>query len=409
MTDDAPANGTPEQPGDGPPPPPASMAPDTVIRPPASAIVADPDDADGPATDDRGAGQPPAPPAGAGLPGPIGPGDPTRAARAGTTAGLVALGAGLLGAAVVIAGFRSRSGDDGGLDWSTYGVGLGATAVLLVIAVLGALAGRRTGGRAREEVVTWPGTVGILATGLMIGIGIDRDDSWVGYLIGGVMTVLAVIGYAAARRAAFVVVAILGLAIVYALLFDDLLADSIGSDHPQVTGAALVVVFVVAVTVVGWALPSRAVSGVVVGAFGLVGILGILGSFAVMRFLGGIFGGMSVTLDSRTGDVTSPGGDGFASAIGVSAGFDASDVWWVVALGGVLAVLWALAATASNHAGFSVLAIAMPALGTPLASVALAAEHPTWWAATAAVAGGVLLLGGALLARIRGRRTAPAA
>ena len=251
MTDAAPANGTPEQPGGGPPPPPASTAPQTVIRPPASAIVADPDDAD---TDARGAGAPPPPAVGTGLPGPTGPGDPTRAARAGTTAGLVALGAGLLGAAVVIAGFRSRSGDDG-LDWSTYGVGLGATAVLLVIAVLGALAGRRAGGRAREEVVTWPGTVGILATGLMIGIGIDRDDHWVGYLIGGVMAVLAVIGYAAARRAAFVVVAILGLAIVYALLFDDLLADSIGSDHPQVTGAALVVVFVVVVTLVGGGQP----------------------------------------------------------------------------------------------------------------------------------------------------------
>ncbi|MFB9766243.1 hypothetical protein ACFFOS_17795 [Nocardioides kongjuensis] len=400
MTDDAPANGTPEQPGDGPPPPPASMAPDTVIRPPASAIVADPDDAGGLVTDDRGVGQqPPPPPFGAGLPGPVGPGDPTRAARAGTTAALVALGAGLLGAAVLIAGFRSRSGDDG-LDWSNYGVGLGATAVLLVIAVLGALAGRRTGGRAREEVVTWPGTVGIVATGLMIGIGIDRDDHWVGYLIGGVMTVLAVIGYLAARRAAFVVVAVLGLAIVYALLFDDLLADSIGSDHPQVTGAALVVVFVVAVTVVGWALPSRAVSGVVVGAVGLVGILGILGSFAVMRFLGGIFGGMGAML----GGGVDGGRDGFASTTSVSSGFDASDVWWVVALGGVLAVLWALAATAANHAGFSVLAIAMPALGVPLASIALAAEHPTWWAATTAVAGGVLLLGGALLARLRGRR-----
>lgn len=400
MTEDAPANGTPEHPADGPPPP-ASTAPDTVIRPPASAIVADPDDASGPATDDRGAGQPPPPAAGAGLPGPIEPGMPTRATRAGTTAGVVALGTGLLGAAVVIAGFRSRSGDDG-LDWSTYGVGLGATGVLLVIAVLGSLAGRRVGGRAREEVVTWPGTVGILATGLMIGIGLDRDDSWVAYLIGGVMTALAVVGYVAARRAAFVVVAILGLAIVYGAAFDDLLADSIGSDHPQVTGAALVAVFVVAVTVLGWALPSRAVSGVVVGAFGLVGILGTLASFAVLRFLGGIFGEMSGML----GDPGSSA-DGFGWM--AMTGFHESDVWWVVALGGILAVLWALAAAISNHSGFSVLAIAMPALGAPLASIALAAEHPTWWAASTAVAGGVLLLGGAFLARLRGRRTAPAA
>lgn len=398
MTDDAPANGTTEQPAGGPPPPPAgSSAPDTVLRPPAGAIVADPDDADGPATDPRGAGAPPPPAVGAGLPGPADPGDPTRATRAGTTAGVVALGTGLLGAAVVIAGFRSRSGDDG-LDWSNYGVGLGATAVLLVIAILGALAGRRAGGRAREEVVTWPGTVGILATGLMTGIGIDRDDSWVGYLIGGLIAVLAAIGYTAARRAAFVVVAILGLAIVYGVAFDDLLADSIGGDHPQVTAAALVTVFVVAVTVLGWALPSRAVSGVVVGVFGLAGILGALGSFAVMRFLGGIFGGMGSMLGSESGDVSSMmGGDG---------GFREADVWWVVALGGVLALLWALAAAVADHSGFSVLAIAMPTLGVPLASLALAAEHPTWWAASTATAGGVLLLGAAFLARLRGRRTA---
>lgn len=393
MTDDAPANGTPEHPGDGPPPPPAPPAPATVIRPPASAIVADPDD---PATDDRGAGQPPPPAVGTGLPGPIEPGVPIHATRAGTTGAVVALGTGLLAAAVVIAGVRSRSEGEG-LDWSNYGVGLGATAVLLVIAVLGSLAGRPAGGRAREEVVTWPGAVGILATGLMIGIGIDRDDSWVAYLIGGVTVALAAVGYAAARRAAFVVVAILGLALVYGVAFDDLLAESVGDDHPQVTGAVLVAVFVVVVTLVGWALPSRAVSGVVVGAFGLVGILGILASFAVMRFFDGIFGGMPTMLDGDTDDV--------ASAVDVTGGFPESDVWWVVALGGVLAVLWALAAAVSNHSGFSVLAIALPALGVPLASVALAAEHPTWWAAIAATAGGVLLLGGAFLARLRGRRT----
>jgi hypothetical protein len=143
------------------------------------------------------------------------------------------------------------------------------------------------------------------------------------------------------------------------------------------------------------------VSGVVVGVVGLVGILGTLGSFAVMRFLGGIFGGMTSMLGDTEGDTKSLAS---TTSVSVSSGFDASDVWWVVAFGGALAVLWALAATASNHAGFSVLAIAMPALGAPLASIALAAEHPTWWAATTAVSGGVLLLGGALLARLRGRR-----
>lgn len=397
MTDDAPANGTPEHPADGPPaaPPAPPAAPgstsDAGLTPPAGAIVTDPD----PATDERGAGDPPPPPVGTGLPGPIEPEFPTRATRAGSAGGVVALGTGLLGAAVMVGAVRARG--DGDLDWSNYGVALGATAVLLVIAVLGALADRRAGGRAREEVVTWPGVVGIGATALMIGIGINRDDDWVAYLIGGTMVVLAAIGYLAARRAAFVVVAILGLALIYGVAFDSVVADSIGDGHPQVTAAVLVAVFVVVVTLLGWALPSRAVSGVAVGAFGLAGFLGILASFAVMRFFAGIFGGMSMMLDRDTGDVT--------SVLGAGGGFEESDVWWVVVLGGLLTVLWALAAAVSNHSGFSLLAIAMPALGVPLASVALAAEHPTWWAAIAATAGGLVLLAGVLLARLRGRRT----
>ncbi|TNM38251.1 hypothetical protein FHP29_13225 [Nocardioides albidus] len=392
MTDDAPANGTPD-PSDRPVPPPAAdtssttpSSPSTPPAPPATAIVTDPAD---PA-------EPAAPTAPADATGPIEPELPVRATRAGTAGAVVALGTGLLAAAVVIAAVRGR--DDGGLDWSSYGVGLGATAVLLVIAVLGALAGRRAGGRAREEVVTWPGAVGILATAVMIGVGIDRDDSWVAYLIGGTMVVLAALGYVAARRAAFVVVAILGLALVYGVAFDDFVADSLGDDHPQVIGAVLVSVFVVVVTLLGWALPSRAVSGVVVGVFGLVGILGILASFAVQRFLADMFGGM-LGMSGMPGLLGGEKGSG-------SRGFPASDVWWVVALGGVLAALWALAAAISNHSGFSVLAIALPALGLPLACLALAAEHPTWWSAIAAVAGGVLLLGATLLARLRGRRTA---
>jgi hypothetical protein len=362
------------------------------MTPPPGAIVTDPD----PATDDRGAGDAPPPPTGTGHPDPSGPDFPTRVTRAGTAGGVVALGTGLLGAAVVIAAVRARG--DGELDWSTYGVGLGATAVLFVIAVLGALADRRAGGRAREEVVTWPGVVGIGATALMIGVGINRDDDWVAYLIGGTLAVLGAIGYLAARRAAFVVVAIAGLALVYGVAFDGVVSDSVGDGHPQVTAAVLVAVFVVVVTLLGWALPSRAVSGVAVGVFGLVGFLGILASFAVMRFFAGVLGGMSTMLDREGGGVT--------TVLGAGGGFPESDVWWVVVLGGVLAVLWALAAAVSDHSGFSLLAIAMLALGAPLASVALAAEHPTWWAAIAAAAGGILLLGSVALARLRGRRTA---
>lgn len=378
---------------DGPPPPPPTMtpadAPSTQFAPgPPAVATALPTGSDG--TPLGGfAGEPPSQPG-----GPIEPEFPMRASRAGFTGAVVAIGTGLLAAAVVIAAFRARS--DGDLDWSNYGIALAATGALLAIALLGALSSRRTGGRAREEVVTWPGVVGILGVAVCIGVGINEDENWVGYLIGAVLVVLAVIGYVAARRAAFVVVAILGLALVYAVAVDDVLPDSVGDDHPQVLGAVLVALFVLVVTALGWALPSRAASGVVVGVAGLVGFVGIMASFVVFRYVGMFFGGMPMFMDE------SGGMPGFESELG----FDEADVWWVLVLAAGLTVVWALAAAISNHSGFSILAIVMPAILVPLATAALAAEHPSVWAGVLAGAGGVVLLGGVVLARVRGRRTA---
>ncbi|MEV5000220.1 hypothetical protein [Nocardioides sp. LML1-1-1.1] len=326
------------------------------------------------------------------------PDSPHRATKAGITAAIVAIGTGLLGAAVVIGSIRSR--DEADLDWSNYGVAVGATAVLLVIAILGSLAARRSGGRAREEVITWPGTVGILATALVIGVGVDDDGSWLAYVIGGTMAVLAAIGYVAARRAAFVVVGILGLALVYMVAFEDFVADSLGEGHPEVTGAVLIAVFVVVITLLGWALPSRAVTGVVVGAVGLAGLTGILAVFLVSRFFFGFLFGMPelTSLDEGSPDDFGPGS--------MEAGFHEGDVWWLLVIAALLVVLWAAAASITNHSGFTILAIAAPAILVPLASFALAAEHPTWWAAILAAAGGVLLLGAWFVARLRERRTA---
>lgn len=405
MSDDS--RNTPEQGDDQPDP----------IAPPAGAINDGDDEPDAPAPPPPPPGPaaaaaptPPAPVAPVAPPtpvavdddsgaGPVEPSLPLRASRAGSTGAVVAIGTGLLGAAVVIAAFRARS--DGDLDWSNYGCALGATAVLLVIAVLGALSGRTTGGRAREEVVTWPGVVGILSTALVIGVGINEDDNWVAYLIGAVMVALAVVGYVAARRAAFVVVAILGLVLIYAVAIDDVVPDSLGEDHPGILAAVLVAMFVVVVTLLGWALPSRAVSGVVVGTIGLVGLAAVLVMFVAFRYVGMFFGGMPMFLDDESME-----SDAFNSSIQTTFGFEESEVWWVLVIAGVLVALWALAASVTNHSGFTILAIAAPTILVPLASAALAAEHPTAWAGILAAAGGVVLLGGALLARLRGQRTA---
>lgn len=395
MTDDAPANGTPDapdQPGGGPQPDqtvqrPREPDPDLPPPPGATVVATAPD----PQPAGQGYGGPPAPPgAGFDAPGPGDPGAAAKAGRTGLTGGLVALGAGLLGAAVVISRARSRS--DGDLDWSNFGVGLGATAVLLLIALVGtATAGRREGSRARTDLVTWPGVVGILGVALMLDVGIHSDDEWLGYLIGAVIVVLAAAGYAASRRAAFAVTAIVGLAILYALAFNDLVADNLSDESTSVVVGAAVAVFVVAVTVVGWLLPSRAITGVAVGVAGLAAYAAILLSMLVLRLIGGFFADL-------------PFGSGpMGRAAEVDTSFRESDVWWTIGFVGVLAVGWALAAVVSNHSGFALLALAAPVVIAPLASAVLAVEHPTWWAAILAASGGVLLLGGAAVARRRGQ------
>lgn len=328
--------------------------------------------------------------------GPVDPELPARASKAGLTGAIVALGTGLVGAAVVIAAVKSREGDDGDLDWSNYGVGLGATAVLLVIALLAVIGARKAGGRAREEAITWPGAVGILATAAMIDVGLDTDDRWVGYAIGAMIVVLSALGYLAARRAAFVVTAIVGLGLLYVLAFDDLIADRVDDDQAIVVSAAAIAVFVVGVTVLGWLLPSRSVSGVAVGAAGVASYVLLLAVLLLAQFLSTFLGEMPMLGDDS----------GAGSAPESSLAFKDSDIWWILVFAAILTLLWALAAAVSNHSGFSILAIAMPTLVTPLALVLLAERHPTYWSGSLAAVGGLLLLGGVLLARSRGRRTA---
>ena len=451
MTDDAPANGTPGRPGDGPdraaepdppqqqpgqPPqpgqpgqagqagqagqpgaagptvrrprepqdaPPPAPAPPT---PPATGVEGQPvspattaiPTAAEPWPGDRGHGGPPVPPS-------ADPDAAAKAGRSGPAGALAAVGAGLLGAAVVISRIRSRS--DGDLDWSNYAVGLGATAVLLLIALVGAAtAGRREGDRARADVVTWPGVVGILGVALMIDVGANTDDDWLGYLIGGVVVVLAAVGYLLSRRAAFVVTAIVGLGILYAMGFDELVAQHVSGDDRSVVESAALCVFVLVVTVLGWVLPSRVVSGVAVGAFGLLGYVGMLLGMLAMRLLGDLFGGQAGWFAATPLDGPGADGGGPMSSVvpGASSAFRESDVWWTVAFVGVLTLVWALAAMLSNHSGFAILAIAAPLVVVPLASAVLAVAHPTWWSAVVAAAGGLLLLGAAALARGRGRR-----
>jgi hypothetical protein len=373
MTDDRPTAGRPDpdQPDPavrpaGPPPPPGGFASDSPATG-ATTVVA-----------------PPPPQA----PTPPGAADAPR--RPGTVGLPVALGTGLLAAAVTLSTLRSRS--DGDLDWSNYGVGLGATAALLLIAAASALLAE---GRRREELVAWPGAVGVLGVGSMVGVGLQDvgalDDA-LAYIVGGVILVLSAVGYLVVRRGALVVTAILGFGLIYVQLFDDVFSDLGDEDDAVIIVAAAIAIFVLLVTAVGWLLRARAVSGVFAGALGVIAYNVLLIALVAVRAFQDAIAGMDML-----------GDDGERGRSGGRIGGEDldNDVYVILAFAALLTVLWALAAAANGHPGFTVLAIVMPATVVPTATFVLAVEHPTWWGAGLAAAGAVLLAVGALLGRSR--------
>ncbi|WP_141014894.1 hypothetical protein [Nocardioides sambongensis] len=352
-------------------------------------------------------------PAGPGDPGePAGPVAARPAEKGGLTGALAVLGAGLLGAGILIAAFRGRD-EEGDIDWTVLGSGLAAVLGLLGLSLVVALAVRRTEpGGSRADLVTWPGVVGILGLGVLLPILLDEwDVDEQAYLVGAVMLLLAVLGYLLARRPAFAVTAVIALGVIYLQGFEDLFGDQIDADDVNVWLALGATAFVALVTIVGWALPSRIITGVAVGVIGVVGICASLLGMLLARMVAGLFGdaaGFAGMLLGVTGSDDAFGGtEGMESGLGgvsaVPADYE-SDVAVVLALAGALALLWLLAAWLTNHSGFSVLALAIVALALPLATVVLAVEHPTWWVAGLGAGGAVVLLLAMPLARRRARK-----
>lgn len=406
MSDDA---ATPEKNESQDAPPPTAFDPDPADQPDSAAEdptptqtvkVADLDDADA----STGSGGP------GGFDVPIRTDFPTAPTKGGLTGALVALGSGLLGAAVLQSATRSRWGDL--LDKSTYAVGVIAAAGLLGLAVFAAVVVRRkAGGQARGDLVTWPGVVGILSLAPLIhvGLGPQHGGKWEAYLIGGLIAGLAALGYVVARRPAFVVTAIVGLGILYARVFDDTVGHSLKDQNLAVVVAVGVTAFVVIITVLGWFLPSRSISGVSVGVAGVVGVVGATLALLVQRILADLFGGFA----SIVGGVNSSATDaGSGAAGGLQAFLGGStnpadytgEVSWLFALSAILTVLWALAALVSDHSGFKVLAITLPVLEIPAGTALISVQHPSWWVVVLGAAGGVLLLAALFLARRKARK-----
>lgn len=442
MTDDAPRPGTgrtpsgePDpttgEPADASPPAPGEAAPGEPgahAAPPPPAAGSAPDAGPGPVSEPVAAGgaeEPPPPPFPttetvyvAGEPDhPDAVRADPEAETAGITGALAAIGSGLLGAGIVVSSFRAREGED--LDWSVYASGLCALAGLLGLSLVVAFLARR-GGRlgARGDLITWPGVVGILGLGLALPVGLeDTDlDGELLYVVGGTIAVLSLAWYAIARRPAFAVTTVLGLGIVYAEAFHQVFSDSIEGDEAAQWVALGVTAFVVVVTLVGWLLPSRTITGVAVGVVGVVGIGASLLGMLVMRTIAGIFSGpgmagmadMLLGMGGLTGSEElpgsgeDPGSAGLTAWSAIPADYE-TDVAVVLAYAAGLTLLWAVAAIVSNHSGFKILAIAMLATAVPLGTMVLAVEHPTWWVVGLGGAGAVVLLAALPLVRRRGR------
>jgi hypothetical protein len=289
---------------------------------------------------------------------------------------VMTVGVALLTAALVLSTLYTR--DDGDLDWTNYLVGIAATLVLLGIAAVARLRALD------EELVSWPGALGIMGVGSMLGLALD-DASATAYVVGVVVLGLSVGGYLLNRGWPFVLSAIGGFGLVYAKIVDDVFdaSDFDGDNVGMVIGIALVI-FAVLVTVATWLLPERVLGGVVAGS------VVVFGNFAVLAALA------AAAQFQATFFVTSSGDMDFGDEPSRFDGYD-NDIWVILVLSLLLVLGWAWCAWQTEHVGFRVLMIATCATILPMATVSLAVEHPSRWGAVIGVLGagalGVLLLG----------------
>lgn len=299
---------------------------------------------------------------------------------------VVAAGVALLAAAVVLSGVYTRK--DGDIDWTNYLVGIAATLVLLGIATASLV---RLRIRPDEDLVSWSGALGILGVGSMLGIALD-DADFAAYVIGIVVVALSSGAYLFCRSWPFVLTAIAGFAAVYAQLFDDVFdATDLGGENVGMVISIALLIFAALVTGATWLLPERVLGGVVAGIVAAVGNFLVLVGLAIAVALTDTF--RSIDLDDPLEAGSPPGRlDTYDN-----------DIYVVLVIALVLVAGWAWCAWQTGHVGFRVLIVGICATVVPMATVALAVEHPSWWGVVAGVLGtGVL---GWLV--VRGLRRSP--
>lgn len=289
----------------------------------------------------------------------------------------VAFGVALLGTTVILSTGYSRA--DGDLDWSNYGLGLAATAALLAVAGLAWARVRDTA--RRDNLVAWPGAVGAVGAGLMLGVAMDDTDG-TAYVVGLVILALSAGGYFLVRQSPFLLSGLVGLFVLYAQAFDDLfdVADIEGDNIGMMLGSAIFL-FALVVTGASWFLPrGRDVSTLVVGAAAAYGFGLVLLGLAIVRVLQGVFAGFSASFDEDPSASDGPDLDVYDN-----------DVYVIVLFALVMVAVWALCWWISGHEGYRLLIAYTIASVIPAAILALAVESPSYWGLATGLMGGVVL------------------
>lgn len=318
-----------------------------------------------------------------------------------------AFGVALVSAAIIVSAIYAREGDD--LDTPIFLMGLLATAGLLGLAAGSHL--MLPDAERRAALVSWPGAAGIVGAGIMLAVGIDEDPAGT-YAAGTLILVVSALSYLGSKAAPFVLTTILGLALVYIQVFDDVIdTDGDGTNSFMIEGAA-VLVFVGAVTAVGWLLPkTRVLSAVIVGAGGIVMLAVLFQTLVAFGQLqrayadyppsdGTRYSGSYEQLQGEHMDEPYISDEGCCDEDYDESFFAPgqenpyrNDTWVVLSYSAALALFWAFCALATGHVAFRLLSAAILVLSVSASIFALAVSHPTWWQVAVTGLGGLVLVG----------------
>lgn len=194
----------------------------------------------------------------------------------------VAIGSAVVAVVVLLLGGEIRDGDD--LEWLNFLLALGGSTSLLAFA----LAARRlvADPERRADLMSWPIALGSVAMGFLGGELMGDNDA-APYVAGLAVVLLAGGGYWLCRRLAPLVAVILGLALIhFSALFA--LVEELDGRHAAVWMSGGVTLFVLLVTLAGWALPTRNLTAILAGVVGVVGQLAGIWTIVALGFFGGV-------------------------------------------------------------------------------------------------------------------------